>query len=306
MPDIEARGAWLRGRGHACRGAGARALARPRGAGRAIMVMSGLGMLLLASAALAQPELHSGSAQDSYDQAFGLLRQRDYAAAAQAFHDFVASYPDDGLAGNAQYWLGETYFVRGDFENAAAAFDYGYRLYPQGGKAAENLVKLAMSLGKVGRAAEACTLLDRLGGEFPGAPASIVERAKSERQGLGCVRLERGAAPPVRVSVEAEAPAGWHLAKVPVLCARYASLAEGMQAMMADDIEGAARAGCFKMKPSLPVRLVGEYDHGHIAKITYQGQRGDLRTAWTLRAFVEEDGGPSPGPRLAEHDPARR
>src|SRR5262249_10326777 len=127
------------------------------------------------------------------------------------------------------------------------------------------------------------------------APASIVERARSERQQLGCLRLERGAAPPTRVSVEAEAPAvGWHLARVPVLCARYAGLEAGIRAMLADGIEAAGGAGCFKMRPALPVRLVGEYDRGHIAKVTYQGLRGDVRTAWTLRAFVE----PPSSPRL--------
>ena len=43
-------------------------------------------------------------------------------SAEQALAAFVQNHPEDGLAGNAQYWLGETFYVRGDFQTAARTF----------------------------------------------------------------------------------------------------------------------------------------------------------------------------------------
>jgi hypothetical protein len=80
----------------------------------------------------------------------------------------------------------------------------------------------------------------------------------------------------------------WHL-KVPVLCGRHSALTEGLKAVLDHDLDAAARAGCFKMQQPLPVHLVGEYDDGQVAKVTYKGRNGRLRTAWTLRSLVEED-----------------
>jgi tol-pal system protein YbgF len=141
------------------------------------------------SASLDPGALPAGSAQDQYNYAFGLLRQADYPAAEKALRSFLQRYPNDPLAGNAQYWLGETYYVRGDYNNAAAAFAEGYRKYPQGGKGPDSLLKLGMSLGSVGQKRDACLSLAQLDKDFPKASANITERAKSERQRLECEKV---------------------------------------------------------------------------------------------------------------------
>jgi tol-pal system protein YbgF len=130
--------------------------------------------------------LPTGSAQDQYNFAFGKLREADYPAAEEALRTFVQRYPNDALAGNAQYWLGETYYVRKDYNNAAATFAEGYRKYPQSGKAADNLLKLGMSLGNIGQKKEACLTFNQLAHDFPKASSNISERATQEKQRLGC------------------------------------------------------------------------------------------------------------------------
>ena len=95
-------------------------------------------------------------------------------------------YPNDPLAVNAQYWLGETYYVRGDFNNAAAAFAEGYKRFPQSGKGADNLLKLGMSLGKLGQKDQACASLGQIGRDFPNASPKTKEMATNERRSLGC------------------------------------------------------------------------------------------------------------------------
>ena len=112
-----------------------------------------------AQTATAAGALPSGSAQEQYNYAFGLLRQANYPAAQQALRSFVQRFPNDALAGNAQYWLGETFYVSKDYANAATAFAEGYQKYPKGPKAADNLLKLAMSLGNLGQKQDACRAL---------------------------------------------------------------------------------------------------------------------------------------------------
>lgn len=131
-------------------------------------------------------QLPTGSAQDQYNQAFGMLRQADYPGAEQAFKSFLQRYPNDPLAGNAQYWLGETYYVRQDYNNAAASFAEGYRKYPQSGKGADSLLKLGMALGNVQQKKEACLTFNQLNKDFPNASGNIKERAAQEKQRLGC------------------------------------------------------------------------------------------------------------------------
>ena len=130
--------------------------------------------------------LPSGSATEQYNYAFGLLKQANYPAAEAALKAFVEQHPKDAMAGNAQYWLGETYYTRKQYLEAASAFAEGYKRYPKNRKAADNLLKLGMSLGRANRKEDACVALGRLGRDFPNPGASIKERAAAEKKHLGC------------------------------------------------------------------------------------------------------------------------
>jgi|HubBroStandDraft_1064217.scaffolds.fasta_scaffold00065_72 tol-pal system protein YbgF len=130
--------------------------------------------------------LPEGSTTEQYNYAFGLLRDSDFKGAEAAFRGFVQKHPGDQLAGNAQYWLGETYFVRGDYPAAASAFAEGYQKYPQGSKAPDNLLKLGMSLGNSGRKNDACFAFAKLERDFPQMPPIIKDREVSEKKRLGC------------------------------------------------------------------------------------------------------------------------
>jgi len=133
-----------------------------------------------------QGVLPPGSASEQYNFAFGLLKQADYPAAEAALKNFLRQHPDDGLAGSAQYWLGETYYARGNYAEAATAFAEGYKRYPKGSKASEDLLKLAMSLAHANQKQNACTALAHLDHDFPNPGNAIKERAKDEKKKLGC------------------------------------------------------------------------------------------------------------------------
>ncbi len=139
-----------------------------------------------AGAAPAGGTLPSGSATEQYNYAFGLLKQANYPAAETALKAFVDQHPRDAMAGNAQYWLGETYYTRNKYMEAAAAFAEGYKRYPKGTKAADGLLKLGMSLGRANQKQNACVALGQLDRDFPNPGASIKERAAIEKKRLGC------------------------------------------------------------------------------------------------------------------------
>ncbi|HCL62640.1 MAG TPA: tol-pal system protein YbgF, partial [Rhizobiales bacterium] len=130
--------------------------------------------------------LPSSDAQALYEQGYGAVLQRDYAGAEAAFRQLLASYPDDALAGNAQYWIGETYYMRGDYKNAADAFLKGYKKHKSGDKAPDTLLRLAMSLAALGQKDAACSTFGELKAKFPTAPDQIRDEAKSERKKAGC------------------------------------------------------------------------------------------------------------------------
>lgn len=125
-------------------------------------------------------------AKQLYETAYGHLLQQDYGAAEVAFDDFLKRYPSDALAGNAQYWLGESHYVRGQYKAAAGAFLKGYQTFGKSSKAPDSLLKLAMSLDRLGQKDAACSSYGELTVKYPNAPAHVKSRAQSERQRIGC------------------------------------------------------------------------------------------------------------------------
>jgi tol-pal system protein YbgF len=130
--------------------------------------------------------LPAGSPSEQYDFAFSLVKQADYPAAEEALRSYIQQHPNDALAGNAQYWLGETYYQRERYAEAASAFAEGYKRYPKGAKAADDLLKLGMSLGRTNQKQNACVAFAQLDHDFPNPGNAIKERAVAEKKRLGC------------------------------------------------------------------------------------------------------------------------
>ncbi len=127
-----------------------------------------------------------GTPRQQYDFAFDLLKKREYASAAKALRVFLDGNPDDALSGNALYWLGETHYVQKDYKEAAKIFLDGFKQYPKGTKAPDNLLKLGMSLGALNESEPACKTYAKLLSTFPKAASRIRKAATAERGKLKC------------------------------------------------------------------------------------------------------------------------
>ena len=130
--------------------------------------------------------LASGDTKQMYETAYSYLLQQDYGAAEASFRDFLAQHPKHELAGSAQYWLGETHYLRGEYKTAASAFLEGYEKHRQDAKAPDSLLKLAMSLERLGQRGAACSSFSELSAQFPNAPEHVRRRAQSEQRRAGC------------------------------------------------------------------------------------------------------------------------
>ena len=126
------------------------------------------------------------SAKELYEQALNDLKDNKINDAERKFNQFLNTYPSDTLAGNAQYWLGEVYYKKQEFDKAAVAFRDGYSKYPEGTKGADCLLKLGLSMKALGKKDDACTALVNLPTVFEKANSEIINRAKKEAEALGC------------------------------------------------------------------------------------------------------------------------
>jgi tol-pal system protein YbgF len=135
----------------------------------------------------AQPVLPAGTPKQQYDHAISLmLNDQNFSGAERALKTFIERNPEHTLAGNAHYWLGETFYVRKDFRQAAFTFADGYQRFPRNNKAPDNLLKLGMALGQLGQAKEACTAFSRLLTNFPKLGTTLLGRIQRQRQRYQC------------------------------------------------------------------------------------------------------------------------
>lgn len=113
-----------------------------------------------------------GSEQATYDVAFNALKGADYPKAIANFQAFLGAYPSSPLASNAQYWLGEAYYVTREYDEAVIAFRKVTTDWPDSRKAPDALVKIGFTQSALNRNAEARATLEEVTRRYPGTEAA--------------------------------------------------------------------------------------------------------------------------------------
>ena len=132
------------------------------------------GTSVLDGGTLAQGELPlpGGSDRENYQVALELLREQRYDQSAASFRQFLVAFPNSELAGNAQYWLAESYYASNKFEQALKDFSVVIDKYPRSSKVPDALLKTGYcnySLKRWGAAREALT---RVQSDYPTTTAA--------------------------------------------------------------------------------------------------------------------------------------
>ncbi len=134
-----------------------------------------------AGAPASGPDGASGEDKTSYQAAFNLLKDGQYDRAVAAFQKFLAAYPDSSLADNAQYWLGEAYYVNKTYPEALAAFQRVIDKYPQSRKLSDALLKIGFCRYEMKQWEQAREILGQVVARYSDAPAGRLAQQRLDR-----------------------------------------------------------------------------------------------------------------------------
>ena len=126
------------------------------------------------------------SIAEQYKYATNIMKSGDFEKAEIAFKEFVDTHSKHELAGSAQFWYAETFYIRQLYDDAAAAFLEGYQKYPNSPKAPENLLKLGVTLAELGEIEQGCKMIVNLKKAYPKTDASILQKSSYEKKRFNC------------------------------------------------------------------------------------------------------------------------
>ncbi len=116
--------------------------------------------------------------QDAYNKAFTQYKDKEYAFAKSSFKTFIETYPDEALASNAHFWLGQLHLKDKEYEQAESRFKAVYEGFPGANKSDVAVLKLGQLEEARGNKAAAKGYYQRVVTEFPDSTAGKLAKAK--------------------------------------------------------------------------------------------------------------------------------
>ena len=145
-----------------------------------------VGTVVTETAQRTEKILPETSPEEQYKFAISFLKVGDYETAEFALREFVDVNPKHDLAGNAQFWYGETFRIRQLYQDAATAYLDGYQKYPKSKKAPRNLLELGVMMVQLGEKTQGCKMILGVKKQYPTASQSVIQRAEYNRKKFGC------------------------------------------------------------------------------------------------------------------------
>lgn len=115
-----------------------------------------------------------------YNTASADYQRGNYDLALSEFAQYLKRFPDTELADNAQYWIGECYYVQQKYDQAIGAYNRVLTTYPKGDKAPAALYKLGLAQIALKDIDAARTTLKRVIDEFPRSDEARLARTRLE------------------------------------------------------------------------------------------------------------------------------
>jgi tol-pal system protein YbgF len=128
----------------------------------------------------------AGDAKSDFDAARALHDQGSFEQAENAFRDFTRKHARDRRVPEATFWLGETFFSRTRYREAAEHYLTVTTRYSNASRAPEAMLKLGMSLRGLGAKEEACGTFDQVPKKYPKAPAAVINAVNREKARAQC------------------------------------------------------------------------------------------------------------------------
>ena len=145
-----------------------------------------VGTVVTETAQRTEKILPETSPEEQYKFAISFLKVGDYETAEFALREFVDVNSNHDLAGNAQFWYGETFRIRQLYQDAATAYLDGYQKYPKSKKAPRNLLELGVMMVQLGEKTQGCKMILGIKKQYPTASQSVIQRAEYNKKKFGC------------------------------------------------------------------------------------------------------------------------
>ncbi|MBI5101645.1 MAG: tol-pal system protein YbgF [Nitrospirae bacterium] len=107
----------------------------------------------------------SGNGDDkvkAYDAAYQAVKDKKYKEAREKLSSFIKDSPGHRLAGNAQFWIAETYYAEKDFESAILAYETLLKKYPDSEKTSGAMLKQGYAFIEIGDSKTGKAILEKL------------------------------------------------------------------------------------------------------------------------------------------------
>lgn len=118
--------------------------------------------------------------QALYQQAFALLKSKQYDRALTQFKDYVTQYPKGRYAANANFWMGEINYLQGKHAAAKKSFETVVKNYPKDQKIPDALLKLAIIATDMGQKQKAEVMLGQIQKQYPGTTAARLAMIRAQ------------------------------------------------------------------------------------------------------------------------------
>jgi tol-pal system protein YbgF len=128
----------------------------------------------------------SQTPRDEFDLGIGYMQRKDYALAEETMRNFAQKYPGDPLIADSQYWLGESFFQRQRFRDAAEAFLAVTTKHDKSAKAPDSLLRLGQSLAALNEKEAACAALGEVTRKYPRASNGVKQAVDREQKRVKC------------------------------------------------------------------------------------------------------------------------
>ena len=129
----------------------------------------------------AEARSETPESEAAYREAFGLLKAGQYEQSIKGFSRYLQQYPNGQYADNAQFWVGEAYYVMRKFEPAISQYQKLISNYPDSQKQPHALLKIAYSFDELGRSDQAVKLLTQLKQKYPDSSAARLADERLQR-----------------------------------------------------------------------------------------------------------------------------
>ncbi len=127
---------------------------------------------------VAAPAMASADEKAAYENAFEALKQGRYAESSELFAAFLQQFPDGEFAGNATYWLGESYYVTQNYEIALETFQTLLSRFTDSRKAPDALLKVGYCQYELGDPTRAARTLNEVIDRYPDTPVARLAQGR--------------------------------------------------------------------------------------------------------------------------------